>query len=301
MLYLIVAGIFIALIWFFRRTIYFVSLTVLGRNRYATVGQILRVPFHFPRYVRPAHAEKKIRAIRTDSDGYTLWETPLGQLWTSQGAMSLAEMVSEQMRSTYGVGPQGVRPGDIVLDGGANIGVFSRVAFRLGADKVIAVEPSSENLECLRRNCAKELMQNKLIIVSHGLWRTTGILWFAVNPTHQEASKIIGDSLDLPSGHTLVEMPVVTVDSLKRSLGISRIDFIKLDIEGAEREALAGAVETLRADKPRLAICTYHLDDDINVLPAQILETNPAYTIESGMCLSDRSFWRLRPSILFFR
>ena len=302
MIYLFIFVVIIAALgWYFRRTIYFVTLTVLGRNRYATVAQVLRVPFHLPNNVRPEQAEQKILAVRTDSQEYTLWDTPLGQLWASKGASSLAEMVSEQLRSAYGVGAQSVRAGDIVLDGGANIGVFARMAFRLGADKVIAVEPSSENLECLRRNFATELQRNKFVIVSKGLWSAETTLLFAANPTHQEAGKIINNSSDLPPGHVLIEVPVVTVDALKKSLGLDRIDFIKLDIEGAEREALAGAAETLRKDKPRMAICMYHLDDDIDVLPSKIVKTNPTYKIECGMCLSDGSLWRLRPKILFFR
>ena len=99
----------------------------------------------------------------------------------------------------------------------------------------------------------------------------------------------------------LIEIPVVTVDPLKKSLGLDRIDLIKLDIEGAGREAHAGAAETFRTDKPRMAICMYHLDDDIDVLPPQIVKTNPTYKIECGVCLSDGLFWRLRPKILFFK
>ena len=115
------------------------------------------MPFHLPNNVRSEEAEQKIRAVRTDSHQYTLWDALLGQLWTPKGASSLAEMVSEQLRSADGVGAQSVRAGDIVLDSGANIGVFARMAFHLGADKIIAVEHSSENLECFRRNFASEL------------------------------------------------------------------------------------------------------------------------------------------------
>lgn len=291
----------IALAWYLRRTLYFMVLTALGRNRYATVAQMLRVPFHLPNYVRPEHVAREIRVIRKDPEEYVLWDTPLGHLWAPKGAASLEEILAEQMRSAYGVSAQGVQRGDVVLDGGANIGVFSRQAFNLGADKVIAVEPSPENLECLRRNFADELAQNKLIIVSKGLWSTNTSLFFAPNLTHQEAGKIINAPVDLESNNIRTEIQVTTIDTLKKDLGLDRIDFIKLDIEGAEREALAGAAETLHADKPRMAICMYHLDDDIDVLPALIVKTNPAYTIESGMCLSDGSFWQLRPKILFFR
>lgn len=47
---------------------------------------------------------------------------------------------------------------------------------------------------------------------------------------------------------------------------LSGVSFVKMDIEGAERHALAGAMNTIKRDRPILAICTYHLQDDLLVL-----------------------------------
>ena len=62
--------------------------------------------------------------------------------------------------------------------------------------------------------------------------------------------------------------------------GLERVDFIKADIEGAERLMLKGAQETLRRFAPKLSICTYHLPDDKEVLEALIKQANPHYVIE---------------------
>jgi Methyltransferase FkbM domain len=97
----------------------------------------------------------------------------------------------------------------------------------------------------------------------------------------------------------VLEVPVTTVDRILRDLDLPGFDFMKFDIEGAERQALDGATEALRA-KPRIAMAVYHLDDDIDVLPAKVLSANPQYQIECGMCLAYGTLWRLRPSILFF-
>jgi hypothetical protein len=58
-----------------------------------------------------------------------------------------------------------------------------------------------------------------------------------------------------------------------------KIDFIKADIEGAERLLLKGAINVLRKLRPKLSICTYHLPDDKQVLEKIIKEANPNYVV----------------------
>ena len=54
--------------------------------------------------------------------------------------------------------------------------------------------------------------------------------------------------------------------------------FIKMDIEGAEREALAGVEQLIRSHKPKLAICAYHKVEDIYTLPELIRTFRDDYT-----------------------
>ena len=63
-----------------------------------------------------------------------------------------------------------------------------------------------------------------------------------------------------------LKVNTITLDSYVKKNNIQKVDFIKADIEGAER-------------KPKLAICTYHLPDDKTVLPELILAANPKYKI----------------------
>jgi FkbM family methyltransferase len=71
-----------------------------------------------------------------------------------------------------------------------------------------------------------------------------------------------------------------TIDNLVKDIGVDRVDFIKADIEGAERLMLSGAVNVLKKFKPKLAICSYHLPDDPEILERIILDANPEYKVE---------------------
>jgi len=57
-----------------------------------------------------------------------------------------------------------------------------------------------------------------------------------------------------------MSIDVVTIDQLCSAF---RPNFIKMDIEGAEHDALDGAVQTIRRDRPRLALSAYHRPDDL--------------------------------------
>ncbi len=76
-----------------------------------------------------------------------------------------------------------------------------------------------------------------------------------------------------------IPVELATIDSLVESGEIERIDFIKADIEGAERNMLRGAVNILKTQAPKLSICTYHYPDDKEVLEKIIKDANPKYKV----------------------
>ncbi|MDR2691539.1 MAG: FkbM family methyltransferase, partial [Dysgonamonadaceae bacterium] len=75
------------------------------------------------------------------------------------------------------------------------------------------------------------------------------------------------------------KIAITTLDRFAEERKLTRVDFIKADIEGAERDMLRGAANVLKTFAPKLAICTYHLGDDPAVLEKIIKETNPDYTV----------------------
>ncbi|MDR0409176.1 MAG: FkbM family methyltransferase [Spirochaetaceae bacterium] len=92
-----------------------------------------------------------------------------------------------------------------------------------------------------------------------------------------EANRIINNNPK--KSDTTEKIEIITLDKFVHEQGLKRLDFIKADIEGAERDMLKGAKETLREFAPRLALCTYHLPDDPEVLEALIKEANPHYRV----------------------
>lgn len=101
-------------------------------------------------------------------------------------------------------------------------------------------------------------------IINKGLWNKETTLYFNAS----------GDSRSNVSDEGNIEIHTCRLDE---ELKDKKITFIKMDIEGAEREALLGAEKILREQKPKLAISIYHKKEDIWELPSLILEMNPNY------------------------
>jgi FkbM family methyltransferase len=239
---------------------------------------------------------KDSRVIKEDH-GLKLWQTPRGQYWMPAGDTDqLASLLSEQEHKIYGKGEKGVRPDDIVFDCGAHVGVFTREALKAGAKLVVSIEPAPLNLECLRRNLAAEITAGKVIVCPKGVWDKNGSLTFHVEPDNSAGNSIVFNEQQKRDGD--FQVPVSTIDSIAAELRVSRVDFIKMDIEGSERHAIVGAAETLKAFRPRMALCTYHLPDDPEVVPRTVTSIVPDYKFECGPC-GEKDSWIIPQTLLF--
>ncbi len=184
-----------------------------------------------------------------------------------------------------------VQQGDIVIDCGAHVGVFTAKAFSLGAAKVIAVEPQPRQLECLRRNFPSELKDGRLVLVPKAVWSSEGTMNMHFNAFNPAAASLVK-----PGDGGEIEVPLTTIDLLVAELELSRVDFIKLDIEGAEREALKGAKDTIQKHHPRFLI-----DRDVrsNTLINESDFGPAGYTGSCSWCESTRG--ELEPHTVFFQ
>ena len=167
-----------------------------------------------------------------------------------------------------------IKKDDIVIDAGANFGLFSALASSLGAT-VYAFEPVKITREKYLEETAK--LNENINIISLALSNTIGNI-FIKGGSSVTAS--IVENLNKKESDLINEIvSTITLDDWVKQNNISKIDFIKADIEGAERLMLEGAQWVLKNYAPKLAICTYHLPDDKKVLTDLILKANPNYKI----------------------
>ena len=161
--------------------------------------------------------------------------------------------------------------GEYVLDVGANLGLFSCYAANKRCH-VYACDPDTTCIEILNKQ--KELYPDNIEVIPLGLSDSEG------PQTFYESDACSISSMYIPRGN-ITEKTIMTdtIDNLVKKGVIKRVDYIKADIEGAERYMLQGAVETLKTQKPKLSICTYHYKDDPLVLEKIIKDANPDYVI----------------------
>jgi FkbM family methyltransferase len=167
-----------------------------------------------------------------------------------------------------------VLPGDIVIDGGACWGDTSLYfAFLCGErGKVFAFEILPENLAILEQNIKDNPgLGSRIECVRRALWNRSG-------ETLGYTSRASGTSL-LVGSKDDGSVETMTIDELVEQRALPRVDFIKLDVEGAELNALRGAEKTIRTFKPRIAVCVYHQEDDLISIPDYLRSLDCGYKL----------------------
>jgi FkbM family methyltransferase len=127
---------------------------------------------------------------------------------------------------------------------------------------VYVFEPSLNSFNLLKN---KFIGNSKIELFNKGLWNIETTLYF--NSSLGSASKIE------INGKEKIETMIFD------SIIDNKIDFIKLDIEGAEMEAIEGALNTIKKNKPTMAVCVYHNQSDFISIPKTLKAIHPDYKI----------------------
>lgn len=147
---------------------------------------------------------------------------------------------------------------NVVVDVGAHIGIFSVKAARKVSSQgvVIAIEPEEENYSFLVANKKINSLEN-IIPIQGALADHSGRALLYSWRRHSGGFSIV----EKHSSHC-VEVPIFTLDNLARTLHLHKVDFLKIDAEGAELEVLKGGRRMLQEASAKVVVAGYHKPDD---------------------------------------
>ncbi|MEQ8247516.1 MAG: FkbM family methyltransferase [Alphaproteobacteria bacterium] len=158
--------------------------------------------------------------------------------------------------SGFSIGVNSIRPGAVVLDVGAHVGLFAMPA-AIAAGKngaVVAFEPAPRNVDLLRRHVRLNKLSNVEVVQTllgdqvrrdvefHVASRDSGLNSLADTPKLKGSRKI--------------GLPMISLDAFCFDRGL-KPNLIKMDIEGGELAALRGARNVLQRDRPLLLLSVH--------------------------------------------
>lgn len=139
---------------------------------------------------------------------------------------------------------------DIVLDVGSAMGCFA-LPISKKASSVIVLEPNPKYFATLKTLIFKYNIEN-IVLVDKAAWNEQGYKQFYIK---EYESSVFIEGADI--NKSVIQVETDTIDNILFNLGITRIDFMKMDIEGAEIEALSGASNILNNTR-KLVVASYH-------------------------------------------
>jgi len=174
--------------------------------------------------------------------------------------------------NAYNLLPENVK-GNVVMDIGANLGVFSILAAKMGAKNVYAFEPVRSTYMTLRKNLEINNVDKVVQPINKALGDKIGIGW--INYLFEGD---LAASLELNKWRNFPqqECEVTTIDEFVRREDVSP-NFIKIDSEGYEKKIILGGQNTIRASKPFMSICAYHKKHDVEELTTTVLSIRKDY------------------------
>jgi len=170
-----------------------------------------------------------------------------------------------------------LKPADIVIDGGA-FDAESTISLANYFDnnlQIHAFEPEDENIIKCKKTINEFRGNSTITLIPKGLWSSQTTLYFNSSNVIHGASCAVDSEGD-------IQVPVIDIDGYCKGNKLDDVSYIKMDIEGAEYEALQGARDTIAKSTPKLAICLYHDFDDLWRLPRLIERINPNYDFYLG-------------------
>ena len=172
---------------------------------------------------------------------------------STDGDRYLEHFHDSQLTTLRAVAAQCVDESSTVVDIGANIGLTAiALAQLVPRGRVLAVEANPTLAALLDRNVERAGVRDIVTVASIALGETAGRAVFFANPDDPSGAFLadVAPTAVTTAHEPDVVVPVTTLDALLAEHAIDTIDFVKLDVEGAELRVLHGAAETLKRAQP---------------------------------------------------
>lgn len=167
-----------------------------------------------------------------------------------------------------------VRPGEVVVDVGANIGTFTVYAATVcKAARVIAFEPFGENFAMLKKNVeANDL--NMVTCVNEAVAAVRGVARFHVDPGDQGSHSLV-----VGNAGNCINVQCCTLQDVFERYALPRIDYLKMDCEGAEYQIFLNAPRKTLRQLRRISM-EYHQHPTHSVADLQALLQSEGFLVQ---------------------
>ena len=252
-----------------------------------------------PRTLNVSRPVKQIELVAKDGEFVQLRFAGKHDFWFPASTKPNLEMWNEYLSvfwkhptnaHYYLLGKTIIAAGDVVIDCGCCEGTFARQALEQGASKVICLEPNAVLVKCLQRTFRGEIEEGRIVVCHAACGALRGRAFFASDPSNPAAG-LLSDKI----GAEMV--PVETLAEITAQSNLQRVDFIKMDIEGAELQAVEGALPILEKFHPKLAITTYHRNFDYASIAPLLIAAGYRDVIATGLS-AGASGRKYRPALL---
>lgn len=208
------------------------------------------------------------RALLADEESRRIYDNVI--LYKLTGKISYLFDAENEKDETYRL--LGAKDFKICADLGAYNGDTVREILSLSecVEKIYALEPDRRSFKKLSLFCSEYTGQTEIVPINAAAWSCDENLRFG-----DEGNRNSGIFAPSATAKT-VEISALAPDGI---FGDDKIDYIKYDVEGAEREALIGSAETIKKHNPALLVSAYHKSEDIFALPLQAHALNPQYKL----------------------
>ncbi len=215
---------------------------------YKTTKVFKAILFYFYRYIKRAlltsNTEKTIQV-----NGYNMFVIP-----NDKGISLELLLFKTHEPLTTKLTTKELRNGMVCVDIGSNIGYYALLESKIVGKngKIFAIEPSPENFNYLNNNLKLQNFSNtETHQIAIGNQDGTAKLTVGNKSNH---SKVITEYQTIPNGLDVISVPIKKLDTFVQEQNISKIDFVRMDVEGFELNVIEGMKNVLRKLRPMIQV-----------------------------------------------